>query len=110
MVDVIARGLAARGGGGSGDSYTKAEIDAMLLNKQNVLVSGENIKTVNGNSLLGAGNVTIATRGPAEGMLRLVDNKTLSTGVEAPDLYRFDGVHITSRNGNIDSVSLPTAI
>lgn len=61
MVDVIARGLAARGGGGSGDSYTKAEIDAMLLNKQNVLVSGENIKTVNGNSLLGAGNVTIAT-------------------------------------------------
>lgn len=33
-VDIIARGLAAKGGGGSGDAYTKAETDALLAEKQ----------------------------------------------------------------------------
>jgi hypothetical protein len=37
----------------SDDNYNKAELDK----KQNVLVSGENIKTFNGNSLLGKGNI-----------------------------------------------------
>lgn len=38
MVDIIARGLAVKGGGGSGgDSYTKAETDALLLKKQNLI-------------------------------------------------------------------------
>lgn len=60
MVDIIARGLATQGGGGSGgDSYTKAEIDAMMAEKQNTLVSGQNIKTINGDSLLGSGNVSV---------------------------------------------------
>lgn len=31
--------------------------------KQNTLVSGENIKTINGNSLLGSGNITISASG-----------------------------------------------
>jgi hypothetical protein len=34
-----------------------------LLNKQNVLVSGENIKSINGSSLLGSGNLTISGGG-----------------------------------------------
>ena len=55
-VDIIARGMAA-GSGSSG--YTKAETDALLREKQNTLVSGENIKTVNGETLLGSGDVAI---------------------------------------------------
>ncbi|MBQ2872176.1 leukotoxin LktA family filamentous adhesin [bacterium] len=47
------------------------------------------------------GNVTIQERGAAEGTLRLVDNKKLSTGIKAPDTFRFDGVHIVSENDNI---------
>ena len=47
------------------------------------------------------GNLTIAERGPAEGTLRLVDNKELSTGIKAPDTFRFDGIHVTSENGNV---------
>ena len=44
------------------------------------------------------GNVTIQERGAAEGTLRLVDNKKLSTGIKAPDTFRFDGVHISADN------------
>lgn len=41
------------------DAYTKSETNALLNNKQDTLVSGSNIKTVNGASLLGSGNITI---------------------------------------------------
>lgn len=37
--------------------YTKSEIDAALSAKQALLVSGTNIKTVNGSTLLGSGNI-----------------------------------------------------
>ena len=47
------------------------------------------------------GNVTIQERGAAEGTLRLVDNKKLSTGIKAPDTFRFDGVHIVAENDNV---------
>lgn len=40
-----------------------AEARSELSNKQNTLVSGTNIKTINGNSLLGSGNITISGGG-----------------------------------------------
>ena len=40
---------------------TEARTDALLANKQNTLVSGTNIKTINGNSLVGSGNINIDT-------------------------------------------------
>lgn len=40
-------------------TYTKSEVDTALGGKQATLVSGTNIKTVGGNSLLGSGNVAI---------------------------------------------------
>ena len=40
-------------------TYIPSEIDQLRLSKQDKLVSGENIKTVNGNSILGSGNITI---------------------------------------------------
>ncbi len=39
--------------------YNKSEVDSLLGAKQNTLVSGTNIKTVNGSSLLGSGNISI---------------------------------------------------
>ena len=41
------------------DAYTKAETDALLADKQDVLVSGNNIKTINGESILGGGDISI---------------------------------------------------
>lgn len=39
--------------------YTKTEVDTALGGKQATLVSGTNIKTINGNSILGEGNLVI---------------------------------------------------
>lgn len=39
--------------------YTEAEVDTALNSKQNTLVSGTNIKTINNTSLLGTGNINI---------------------------------------------------
>ena len=41
------------------DMATQAELDSGLAGKQDTLISGTNIKTVNGNSLLGSGNLSI---------------------------------------------------
>ncbi len=73
------------GGGSTGDTYTKFEIDSKLKKKldievynqdketfatkeelstkQDTLISGTNIKTINGNSLLGEGDITIEVSG-----------------------------------------------
>lgn len=48
--DVLTNGL---------DVYSKEETDDLLSAKQDALVSGTNIKTLNGESLLGSGNITI---------------------------------------------------
>ena len=42
-----------------GDYYTRAEINELLAEKQDELVSGENIKTLNNESLLGPGNIDL---------------------------------------------------
>lgn len=43
------------------DYYTKVETNGLLSNKQEQLVSGSNIKTVNGVSLLANGNIDVST-------------------------------------------------
>ena len=54
------------------DYYTKEEINEtfatieQLNEKQNALISGENIKTINGNSLLGSGDITITGSGDVD--------------------------------------------
>ena len=46
--------------------YTETEIDNALLIKQDLLVSGTNIKTINNQSLLGSGNITIQGGGSVD--------------------------------------------
>lgn len=47
--------------------YTESEVDTLLSAKQETLVSGTNIKTINGESVLGAGNIVISGGGTPEG-------------------------------------------
>lgn len=63
-VDIIARGMAANAGGGGGpvDAYTKAETNALLNEKQNNLISEQNIKSINGVSILGEGNMEVGKK------------------------------------------------
>lgn len=45
------------------DYYTQSQVNSLLSSKQATLVSGTNIKTINGVSILGSGNITIETEG-----------------------------------------------
>lgn len=45
------------------NTYPQKSIDRLLTAKQDVLVSGTSIKTINGNSLLGSGDITISGGG-----------------------------------------------
>lgn len=42
------------------DTYTKEQVDSKLANKQDTLVSGTNIKTINSTTVLGNGNFALA--------------------------------------------------
>ena len=67
-----------------GHSEQIAEVSAAVENKQNVLVSGQNIKTINGQSVLGEGNVDTSI--PVDEVLDAnsvnpVQNKAVSAAV-----------------------------
>lgn len=49
--------------GSTGLAYLWGKVKSALNTKQNTLVSGTNIKTVNNQSLLGSGNVSIEISG-----------------------------------------------
>ena len=57
-----ASGGGATWGGITGTLSTQTDLQSALNAKQDTLVSGTNIKTVNGNSLVGSGNVTIGPK------------------------------------------------
>ena len=66
--------------------YNKTEIDTALNGKQDSLVSGTNIKTINGNSILGEGNIEI-TGGTADTTMsdtseNAVQNKVIKSYVD----------------------------
>lgn len=53
--------LANLSGTNSGDNATNTQYSGLATSKQDTLVSGTNIKTVNGNSLVGSGDVSISS-------------------------------------------------
>lgn len=55
--------LANLSGTNTGDNATNTQYSGLAASKQDALVSGTNIKTVNGTSLLGSGDVTISGSG-----------------------------------------------
>lgn len=68
-----------------GDTYKKVSSTEKTTwnNKQDKLTSGTNIKTVNGNSLLGSGNITISGGGSADNVTTRLnsDNETEVIGI-----------------------------
>lgn len=79
--------------------------DYQLSGKQDKLVSGTNIKTINNESLLGSGNITTASQSELTNLATTVGNQAstitaLNTAVFKNGNNQFDVV-----NGRIDSVS-----
>ena len=85
--------------------YTDKQTDSKLTAKQDKLVSGTNIKTINGNSILGSGDLTISADKvfsiPIEQVITLEEivelnalmtNEKGSTKVVFGSLYDFDDV------------------
>ena len=60
------------------DFYTKQEVDDKVSTKQDVLVSGTNIKTINGKDILGSGDVTIES-GTDEAKVKQIIYSEMST-------------------------------
>ena len=72
------------------DTYSKQQVDDKLDDKEDALVSGVTIKTINGNSLLGSGNITIQAEGGD------IDLSGYITTIEADNKYQPKGAYLTS--------------
>lgn len=70
----------------SGNYATKEELTNSLLDKQDTLVSGENIKTFNNQSILGSGNITIEDVGGITELMTETTYADLVTLREAENL------------------------
>ena len=55
------------------ETYSKVETNSLVTTKQDVLVSGTNIKTINGQSVLGSGDITISD----VTTVKLTENQTI---------------------------------
>lgn len=76
------------------------EINNLKTKKQDTLVSGENIKTINGNSLLGAGNIEI-TGSSSGGGLSESDRETINNLIE---LYEY--TRLQAESNDFDTLPL----
>ena len=63
-------------GTNTGDNATNTQYSGLAASKQNALVSGTNIKTVNGNNLLGSGDVSISSAVAWGGVTGTLSNQT----------------------------------
>lgn len=94
-------GITTLSGSNTGDNAVNSLYSGLATSKQDTLVSGTNIKTVNGNSLLGSGNIAISGGGNTISMYRttqnlvnntlvLTDVSELSHNVEAGKVYKIE--------------------
>lgn len=65
----------------SGTYYTTEEVDSRLSAKQDTLTSGTNIKTINGESVLGSGNIEIQGGGGQLSAWELIGTTTNTTAI-----------------------------
>jgi len=72
------------GGSGTVDAYTKAESDAKYQPKGNYLTQHQSLKTINGQSLVGTGNITISGDGQPVDTSDCVKSVTINGDTKIP--------------------------
>lgn len=84
-----------------------SDINTALGGKQDTLVSGTNIKTVNGQSLLGSGNIAAIPTGGAAGKALVKASSTDYdvTWGDAGGALWFTGVTVSATTGDIATIS-----
>lgn len=91
--------------------YTKSEVNTLLNNKQDTLVSGTNIKTVNGETLLGSGNIQIESGSGGSDYIIEYQMPTAENNYTWYRKYKSDwveqGGYIPQGSGEIITVEFP---
>lgn len=82
-------------------------IEQQISDKQNILVSSKNIKTVNGNSLLGEGDLYIQTDIPIDDELSSTSNNPVKNSVITNKITNF-GSRINELEIAVDEILNPT--
>lgn len=83
--------------------YTKTEVDTALAGKQATLASGTNIKTINGQSILGSGDIVINEGGTIDSTLdststNAVQNKVVKNALDGKQDTLVSGTSIKTIN------------
>jgi hypothetical protein len=82
-------------GTNTGDNAVNSLYSGLAASKQDTLISGTNIKTINGNSVLGSGNLTISGGGGLQGIhsiTKLVSGQSTNLSVNASSLAIIAGI------------------
>lgn len=106
------------GGGDLSDYYNKSQVDTKLAAKQDKLVSGTNIKTVNSQSLLGSGNIKIDGISATDANDKFTTKSTtgelaiaspIHVTVATEDIPRFNGLYYSPLKGTSNSYDFTEA-
>ncbi len=90
---------------GDNEIVTAAALNDLNSNKQNKLVSGTNIKTINNQSLLGEGNITISGGGSG-GDVNVIETVKVNGTALTPDSNKAVNISaVTSFNGSTGAVT-----
>lgn len=80
-----ATGTGTANGTNTGDNATNTQYSGLAASKQDTLVSATNIKTINGSTILGSGDLTVSVTQPEIPVTRLapVASQTITAGYSA---------------------------
>jgi hypothetical protein len=75
-------------GTNTGDNATNSQYSGLATSKQDTLQNTVNIKSINGNTILGSGDLTISASTPSQSAYTILANNTASTAVPAQQGFR----------------------
>jgi hypothetical protein len=81
-------GITTLSGSNTGDNATNTQYSGLATSKQDTLQSTVNIKSINGNSILGSGNLTISAAAAAQSAFTILANNTNASAVPTEQVYK----------------------
>jgi hypothetical protein len=94
-------------GSNTGDNATNTQYSGLAASKQDTLQNTVNIKSINGNSLLGGGNLTISASAAAQSAYTILTNNTNASAVPTEQVYKevaeqsLSGIGMIATGGSI---------
>jgi uncharacterized protein YejL (UPF0352 family) len=74
-------------GTNTGDNATNTQYSGLATSKQDTLQSTVNIKSINGNSLLGSGDLTVSASTPSQSAFTILANNTNASAVPTEQVF-----------------------